>query len=619
MPPADLYELCSRLLFGPGTWFELCREAIGDPDGAAGLRRRLAPDGDAARALATRNTWPGEPRLRPPADRTPGPARSAALAAADVVTAITTGADTEDLLRSSAAHWRRANVLPELPLTGAGIDVSRADPRTAVVVRRLAVLADDTTPPDAAAYGLLALLVRALAGGWARRRREVQVPVLFDRRSTGGHGTLRLTLLDAGPPGLYPDPRAMLFLVADGRFAEALDVAWRTAAGKLTDRCVVWHLTTDGLPCDEVAGGSLGATFGVALTDLARRTPPPVRVRRLDRRCAITAGLRSDLRLLPVTGLANKLEEAVRQRLRVILAPPADRDTVPEPLLHDARVRFATDLPAAVRHSRTRVNPTFAAMIIALVLAAAGVSGGVLTAMRESRTAHLRDVAAGLLPAAATLRNADPAGALLLEALAVRLDGPGARAALIRSVLANRYAGALVGPGNHSPCDGPQAWSPDGTQVITVHRETKTTRDPVTSEITVTVRNQVLLWDTGQRTIVRTIEFAGRVSGCAFSPDGRTVALAVDDRLVLVPLDRSPSSAPPPPVSTVPVQWVQYAPNGFLATMAEKQPVRLWSVTDPQRPRLRAAINATIRQLGDSAPPLLVFSRNSRILIFGER
>jgi hypothetical protein len=62
----------------------------------------------------------------------------------------------------------------------------------------------------------------------------------------------------------------------------------------------------------------------VALIDLARRTPPPVRVRRLDRRRAITAGLRTDLRLLPVTGIANKLEEAARQRLRVILAPPAD-------------------------------------------------------------------------------------------------------------------------------------------------------------------------------------------------------------------------------------------------------------------------------------------------------
>jgi hypothetical protein len=270
--------------------------------------------------------------------------------------------------------------------------------------------------------------------------------LLFDRRATGGHGTLRLTLRDAGPPGLYPDPRAMLFLVVDEPFAEALDVAWRTAGAPLAGRCVTWRLTTDDLPCDEVTGGSLGAAFGVALADLARQAPPAVRMRRLDRRCAITAGLRPDLRLLPVTGVPNKLEEAVRQRLRVVLAPPADRETLPEPLLRDARVRFAADLPAAVRRRRTRVNPTFIAMVVALVLAAAGVTGGVLAAARESRTAHLRDIAAGLLPAAASLRTADPTNALLLEALAVRLDGPGARAALIRSLLANRYVGASPAP-----------------------------------------------------------------------------------------------------------------------------------------------------------------------------
>jgi WD40 repeat protein len=602
MPPVDPYELSTRLLFGPGTWFEQCRKAVGDPDATAGLIRRLAPDGDAARAFATRNTWPGESRLTGAADRPLGPAQSAALAAANVVTALTSGTDTGDVLRDAAAHWRRANVLPVLALSGADIDTGLADPRANVAARRLAVRTDEAAPPDTAAFGLLALLVRALTTGWPRRRREVQVPVLFDRRSTGGSGTLRLTLLDAGPPGLYPDPRAMLFLVADRRFAQALDVAWRTAAAPLTGRCVVWRLTTDELPVDQVAGGSLGAAFGVALTDLARRTPPPIRVRRLDRRCAITAGLEPDLRLSPVTGIPNKLEQAIRQRLRVILAPPADPETLPEPLLRDARVRFAADLPAAVRLSRTRLNPAFVAIVAALLLAVAGVSGGVLAAARESRAAHVRAVAAALLPAAASLRTADPAGALLLEALAVRLDGTGARAALIHSVLANRYVGALAGPANHSPCNGPQTWSPDGTHVITVQRDMAT------------LRNEVLLWDTGRRAIDRTIKVSGQVTSCAFAPDGRTVALAVDERLVLVPIDR-----PPPSTSDIPVHWLQYAPNGLLATMAEGQGVRLWSIADPRRPRILSNVAATILQLGVSDAPLLAFSRDSRMLAFGER
>ena len=595
MPPADPYELRTRLVFGPGTWFEQCRAAVGDPAATAGLLDRLAPAGDAARAFATRTTWPGESRLAGPADRPPGPAESAALALAKVTTALTTGTDLEDRLRAAAAHWRRANVLPALSLTGADLDAGLADPPAAAVTRRLAVLTDEATPPETAALGLLALLVRALAGEWPRRRREVQLPVLFDRRSTGGHAILRLTVLEAGPPGLYPDPRAMTFLVADQRFGQALAVAWETAGAALAGRCVVWRLTTDDLPGDEVAGGSLGAAFGVALTDLARRTPQPLRARRLDRRCAVTAGLEPDRRLSAVTGLTNKLEEAVRQRLRVILAPVADREALPEPLLRDARVEFAADLATAVRRSRSRLNPAFAAIVVVLLLAAAGVSSGLVAAARQSRAAHIRTVAAGLLPAADRLRNADPAGALLLEALAVRLDGPGARPALLRSVLTNRYAGALTGPDNQSQCGGAQGWSPDGTHVVTVQHDQAARH------------NAVLLWDTRQRVIDRTIEIDGQVDSCAFAPDGRTLALSVDQHLVLVTLDRP---SPATPVSDVTVESVQYAPNGLLVTTARSQPVRLWSATDP--PRVRA-------QLPVSGLAQLAFSRDARTLALGDR
>ncbi|WP_141715159.1 WD40 repeat domain-containing protein [Micromonospora rhizosphaerae] len=568
---------------------------------------RLAPEGDAAQALATRGSWPGESRLPRPAARNVGSALSAAQAAADVVTVLSGSPNAEDQmdpeerLRSAGLHWRRANVLPVSPLTGTGIDSALADPRAAAVARRLAVLADDAKSQDKAAFGFLTLVVRALAGEWPRKRREVEMPVLFDRRSTGGHGVLRLTLLEDGPPGLYPDPRAMLFLVADGRFAEALDVAWRAAAPPLGGRCVVWRLTTDDLPCDEVAGGSLGAAFGVGLADLARRTPPALRVRRLDRRCAVTAELRPDARLVEVSGIRNKLEEAVRQRLRVILAPSRDRDALPDPLLHDAKVRFAVDLPAAVRHSRTRVNPTFAAMIAALVLASAGLTGGVLADARKSRAAHLREVANNLLPAADTIRQSDPTSALLLEALAVQLDASGARAALIRSLLANRYIGTLADTDSR-PCGGPQAWSADGTRVLTVRPRT------------------VMVWDTARRTIDRAIEAPGQVTGCAFAPDGKTIALAVDDRLALVPLDRRPSPGPAVTMTSVSAQRVHYAPNGVLATMTQKQPVRLWSVADRGRPRLLGAVAATIsQQTVSDLRPLLAFSRDSRTLVFGER
>ncbi|GID91181.1 WD40 repeat domain-containing protein [Amorphoplanes digitatis] len=595
MPPADPYELCTRLLYGPGTWFELCRNATGDPGATDELRRRLAAGGDAAAAFATRAAWPGTSRLWQAPTAAPGPAASAALAATDVVAALGGAAEPGDLLRGAAAHWRRANVLPEMPLTGADIPAGRDSPQAAVR-RRLAVLADDANGPDAAAFGLLDLLVRALTGEFPRRRREAQTPVLFDRRSTGGHGTLRLTLLDGGPPGLYPDPRAMLFLVGDRWFAQALDVAWRTAGKSLHRRCVVWRLTTDDTPCDEVTGGSLGAAFGVALTDLARRTPPPIRVRRLDRRRAITAGLEPDQRLSPVTGVPNKLEAAVRRRLRVILAGSSDRESIPEPLMRDVRLRFADDLPAAVRLSRTRLNPAFVFIMITLMVAAAGVTGGMLAAVRASRATHQGEIAAGLLPAARDLRAVDPADALLLEGLATRRGAPGARASLIRSALANRYAGALTGTGLQVPCGGSQVWSPDSTRVVTIRQLPP---------------REVVVWNARDRTVDTRIPVPAQVSGCAFAPDGRTLALAVGDRLHLVPAG---GTTLPAPVSDVPVQSVRYAPDGLLATTAKGEPTRLWSVADPRRPRQHAVIITDRR--GSAAA--LAFSRDSRLLAVAE-
>ncbi|MEV6303237.1 hypothetical protein AB0M02_27760 [Actinoplanes sp. NPDC051861] len=611
-PAADRYELCSRLLFGPGTWFELCRDAAGSPSAIAGLRARLAPGADAAEAFATRSSWPGESRLpqTPPAPDPgsasgdslllpasfllPGPsplpessllpespapgagsAWSAAKAASDVLAAMDGGPGANDLLRSAAAHWRRANVLPTLPLTGAGIGSP-----TAPIARRLAVLTDDAAAADRAGLGFLAICVRAFARDLPRKRREAELPVLFDRRSTGGHGVLRLTLLDDGPPGLYPDPRSMLFLVADRRFAEALDTAWRTAGPRLHDRCVIWRLTTDGLPCDEIAGGSLGAAFGVGLADLAPRL---LRARRLDRRCAVTAELQPDTRLAEAGGVPNKLEEAVRKRWRVVLAPARDPDTLPEALLRAARVRFAVDLAAAVRSCRTKMNPAFVALAAAVLLAASGIAGGAVAATRESRAAHQREIAVGLIPAAASVRRTDPATALLLEALAVRLGAPGARPVLVQSVVDNRFAGAFDGfAGIEDPCGGRQTWSPDGRLIASIR--------PATDE--------VRIWDTASRSLVRTVAMHDDVTGCAFSPDGLTLAIAVGGRLAQLPV-LDPTSQPV--LTTVEAVQVQFAPNGLLAAIGDHQPLRLWSVTGT--PRLVGSIGADVSE-GQRQPPV---------------
>jgi WD40 repeat protein len=526
---------------------------------------------------------------------------SAARAAAEVVAVIARQPEPEQRLRDAAAHWRRANVLPDLPATGADIAGGVTDDPAAVAARRLAVLADDAEPADRAAFGFLSLLVRALRDEFPARHRDVEMPVLFDRRSTGGHGSLRIMLLNGGPPGIYPDPRAMLFLVADRPFADALDTAWRTAPPALHDRCVVWRLTTDGLACDEVAGGSLGGAFGVGLAELARRTPPYLRARRLDRRCAVTAALRPDAGLARVGGIRNKLEEAIRQRLRVIVARSPDPDRVPDQLAREAKVRYAADLPAAIRLSRTRVNPSFVAVLAALVLAVGGSAGGALAAVRESRAAHVREVAGKLLAEAVTVRQSSPGDALLLEALSVQLGGSGARATLIRDLMANRYAGFLTEARDHVPCGGSQSWSPDSTQVATAGQ------------------GALALWDVARRSVIRTFPVTARISGCAFAPDGKSIAFAADGRLTSAPLDARPPSGPFDLGTEGPVQ-IQYAPDGVLATAAPDQPVTLWSVSGEGPPRRLGTVGGTVPtnalRMRDK---LLAFTADARTLIVGEQ
>ena len=77
--------------------------------------------------------------------------------------------------------------------------------------------------------------------------------------------------------GLYPDPRTMMFLVADRPFAEALHVAWQTVPQRLAGACVVWRLSTEEQPCDQVGGGSLGAAFSAQGRVNADRIDKPER------------------------------------------------------------------------------------------------------------------------------------------------------------------------------------------------------------------------------------------------------------------------------------------------------------------------------------------------------
>jgi WD40 repeat protein len=610
-----LYDLCTALVYGPGTWFDACRDAAtAGPGEVADLLARLRPGHEVARALSTRSSWPGQSRLPGAAASlaTPetGAALSAARAAAEVAAVLAGLTSSEERLQVAMGHWRRANILPRVSMTGADISVGPADAQLAAVVRRLGVVTDDLGPGDAAAAGLVTLVARALRAAFPAVAREVELPVLFDKRSTGGHGFLRISCMTEGPPGLYPDPRVMLFLVADPLFAQALDAAWRTVPGRLARRCLVWRLTADGQPCDEVEGGSLGGAFGVGLAELARTVPPlgRLRPRRLDRRCAVTAGLGPTGGFLEAGGLRNKLEEAVRQRWRVVLAaPPGDDKSAPgrlaTTLLREASVQYAADLPTAVRLARTRVNTAFVITVVAVTVAAAGIAGGVVSAELTTDAARLQSIGNRLVRNAASIQSSDPADSLLLDSLAAGLGAPGARAALVKSLLSTHYAGAL--PGGTGLCGGSQTWSPDGRTVATA--------GPAS----------IRLWDTRQRTVERTLNTAGRVTGCAFAPDGATLSAARGGKLLLFALDARSGAAPVTFTAGAPVQQMHFAPDGVLAAVSPDGSVWLWRIAShgPAAPTARLlgrVPNATASDAtGAGMRPLLAFSPDSRTLAVG--
>jgi WD40 repeat protein len=591
MPHADrLYEIQTRLLYGPGTWFEECHEAVaGGSRQAASLVGRLAPGQNVHRALSLQATWPGRSRLKAEGSAEEGPGLSAARAAAAVVEVLSGAPGPEGRLRQAVAHWRRARVLTDFRLTGAEIATDTPDENTAAALRRLAVLADEA-PEDSAACAFGALLVRALSDSFPRPRRSTELPVLFDRRTTGGHGVLRLELMDEGPMGLYPDPRTMMFLVADRPFAEALHVAWQIVPQRLAGACVVWRLSTEEQPCDQVGGGSLGAAFGVALAELARPLAK-LRPRRLDRHCAVTAGLTLDKRLVEVSGTRNKLEQAVRRGLRVILAPPSPVVLPDEELLREAAVRFAADLPAAIRLTRSQVNRTFVTLMAAVLVAASGLVGGLMYAERRAALDREQAVGTRLVGAAATVAREDPASGLLLRALAARLGGAGARAALVGDLLTNRYEGTLLA--GSRLCNEQQAWSPDGKVVATANDTSLT------------------LWNVRSRRPIRTIRTPKAITDCAFSPNGSSLAIAAGDDLMLVAL-RS-AAADPTRVIEGDVQTLRYARSGLLATAGSEHRIRLWSPTAQRSPRLLSTVTVTANT-HSSGEQWLAFSPDSRTL-----
>ncbi|MBB6547147.1 WD40 repeat domain-containing protein [Nonomuraea rubra] len=431
----------------------------------------------------------------------------------------------------------------------------------------------------------------------------MELPVLFDRLAAGGHASLRLELLRDAPPGLYPMPGRMTFLVADHAFADALDAAWQ-AIPRLHERCVLWSLTDGRHPCNDVIQGSLAASFALGLDELHRQSRKlgRYRLRRLDHRCAVTGGLDDEGRLLPVGGYRAKLQEAVRQRWRVVLPVLRPADQVPPELLREARARQARDLTQAIRLTRTRLNERFVGAATAVIL---GMSSGGVVAARAidaAERAHRQALAGRLIGEAGDLLNREPRLALRLGLAAVRLGGAeGARAALLKNLLTTRYAGELPLFGLSHP-----AFSPDGRMLSTTSED-----------------GGVILWDTATRTAITTIDVP--------KPDPRRSAFSRDRSMIAIPENRGDITLwnladprTPRKVGVIPglfanqgyagdeISALVFSPDGrFLTVVRDADVLEHWEITIPENPRLRHSEPSERGRVGAEG---LALSEDGRIL-----
>jgi WD40 repeat protein len=228
----------------------------------------------------------------------------------------------------------------------------------------------------------------------------------------------------------------MAFLAVDQPFTDALDAAWQTSALPAEARCVVWSLLErDTLtPLSGVTGGSLGGAFGVALDELHRQSGRlgRYRLRRLDAKTAVTAGLDHQRRLTTVEGYPLKLDAAAKAALPLVVVAKDDEETLKPQSARTLPVEAAATLSEAVRLTRTRLNRRLVtAVAVVLALLAGGATAYTLVIgasdaaeQRSARAATAADLAAR----AVSSEHADPRTAGLLALAAYRIDPGSARA-----------------------------------------------------------------------------------------------------------------------------------------------------------------------------------------------
>ena len=462
------------LLGATRLWWDCCAEAARDrPEwlqrSHAALAEAIAGDDDHPQAPEVPQGKGTAPDIAdavglfddPVMDRSRGELRRetllrAARATTAVALSLANGEDSSPerntLLMEAIAYWRSTRALPDVPATSSAMP--QVPRRAPAGVRQIAKVLDQV-PDRGLAASMTAVQALLLSGVTPSKLHRQRIGILLDaselgpspgrpsaaRTVLGKRGTLTVSVLRHGPPGLFPDPRAMGFFEGDEEFAAALKEAWAHATRRRRARCLLWSLTEPDRkePFLRITGPSLGAAFAIAISDALKRIPLPS-LRKIRTEYAVTGEVQGDGRLLEVSGIPAKAE-ALRDRNEfLIIAPEANEEKTDTQHLPDS-VSF--EWASTIREAR-RFTRRFSRIRMAISMAAACVVALVASVVvNEISTSHAREqlqasVTAQLDATANQVNNSNPPLAMLL-ALQANAAGPSdrTRSGLLSTLIAD--------------------------------------------------------------------------------------------------------------------------------------------------------------------------------------